>query len=135
MASALAPSYQHRKAWIERLTSQALRSSARDDLVLRLLYAPEAAADVRKMVEQERICCAFLTFDLDERGDAVFVTITAQEAAQILDMLFGQFLAGRRDPPPPSPCGSIVSHETTDEASAGSFGSSQCVRTKFVNAS
>jgi hypothetical protein len=72
--------YQHRIAWIERLTSEALRSSARDDLVLRLLYASEAAGEVQKMVEQERICCAFLIFDLDERADAVCATITAPEA-------------------------------------------------------
>jgi hypothetical protein len=92
--------YQRRVAWIERLTSEALRSSARDDPVLPLLYAPEAAGEVQKMVEQERICCAFLTFDLDERADAVCVTITAPEAARdSADILFGQFLAGRRAHP------------------------------------
>jgi hypothetical protein len=55
---------------------------------------PEAATEVLKMIEQERICCAFLTFDIDQRKDAVCVTITAPEAArEAAHMLFGQFLA------------------------------------------
>jgi hypothetical protein len=48
------------------------------------------------MVEQERRCCAFLAFDLDQQPDAVCVTITAPEAArEAVDMLFGQFTAGQ----------------------------------------
>ena len=87
--------YQNRLAWIETLTRKALRSHARDDLVLRLVYAPEAAAEVRKMVEQERICCAFLMFDLEHETSAVRVTITVPEAARAsADMLFGPFLGG-----------------------------------------
>ena len=86
--------YQNRLAWIETLTRKALRSHARDDLVLHLAYAPEAAAEVRKMVEQERICCAFLMFDLEHEPSAVRVTITVPEAARAsADMLFGSFLA------------------------------------------
>ncbi len=72
-----ATEYRSRIAWIENLTRQALRSHVRDDLVLRLSYTPEAAADVRKMVEQERICCPFLTFDLQQSPEAASVTITA----------------------------------------------------------
>jgi hypothetical protein len=72
-----------------------LRSYVRDDLVLRLFYAPESAVDVRKMIEQEQICCAFLAFDLDQRTDATCVTITAPEAARAAaDMLFEPFLSG-----------------------------------------
>jgi hypothetical protein len=64
-------------------------------LVLHLAYAPEAAAEVRKMVEQERICCAFLMFDLEHEPSAVRVTITVPEAARAsADMLFGPFLGG-----------------------------------------
>ena len=74
--------YQKRIAWIETLARKALRSHVRDDLVLRLVYMPEAAADVRKMVEQERICCAFLTFELRQAPDAVTVRITAPEVAR-----------------------------------------------------
>jgi hypothetical protein len=95
LACCLSPGdYQQRLAWIEALTRKALRSFARDDLVLRLFYAPEAVADVQTMIEQERICCAFLAFDIDQRTDAVRVTITAPEAARAsADMLFKPFLA------------------------------------------
>jgi hypothetical protein len=48
-----------------------LRRYARDDLVLRLFYAPESAVDAQEMVEQERVCCAFLTFDLDQRRRSI----------------------------------------------------------------
>jgi hypothetical protein len=87
--------YQTRLAWIENLTRRALRTHMRNDLVLRLVHAPEAAGEVRKLVEQERMCCAFLTFDLDQRPNAVSVTITAPEAARdSVDVLFGNFLSG-----------------------------------------
>ena len=87
--------YQDRIAWIESLALRALQSHARDDLVLCLSYAPEAAPDVRKMVDQERICCPFLTFDLDHSPEAVRLKIIAPEAARdSADMLFGQFLSG-----------------------------------------
>ncbi len=86
--------YQSRIAWIERVVRKSLREHARDDLVLRLFYAPEAAVEVGRLIEQERQCCAFLTFDLDLQPDAVVVTITATEdSREAADMLFGQFIA------------------------------------------
>jgi hypothetical protein len=82
--------YRRRLAWIDSLARKALRSHDRDDLVLYLAYAPEAAGEVQKMVEQERMCCAFLTFDLHEQADTVCLTITAPEAArESADVLFG----------------------------------------------
>jgi hypothetical protein len=85
--------YQHRIIWIEGLTREALQTHERDDLVLRLVYTPEAASKVREMVEKERICCAFLTFDVLERPDAVCVTITVPEAARAaVDVLLRSFL-------------------------------------------
>jgi hypothetical protein len=98
-----AGAYRNRIAWIKSLTRRALQSHARDDLVLSLAYAPEAVADVRKMVEQERTCCAFLTFDLKEESDCIRVTITVPEAARAsAEMLYEAFLvlpAGRRSLP------------------------------------
>jgi hypothetical protein len=73
--------YQDRIVWIASLTRRAILHYSRADLALSLPYTPEAVADVRKMVEQERICCAFLKFELDEEPDAIRVTITAPEAA------------------------------------------------------
>ena len=90
-----AGAYRNRIAWIEFLTRRALRTHARDDLVLGLDYAPEAAADVQKMVEEERICCAFLTFDLKEEADCIRVTITVPQAARdSANMLFRPLLSG-----------------------------------------
>ena len=66
--------YRDRIAWIESLTRRALRRHARNDLALTLSYALEAVSDVRHMVEQERICCPFLDFDMNESPDAVNVT-------------------------------------------------------------
>jgi hypothetical protein len=87
--------YRRRIAWIAELTRRALRKYSRDELVLRLVYAPGAAEEVRQMVEQERECCAFLAFDLSEGTDAARVTITAPEAARgSADLLFGHFLPG-----------------------------------------
>ena len=60
---------------------------------MRLVYAAEAKADVRKLVEQERLCRAFLTFDLIRSPDNVTVTITAPESARdAVDDLFTLFL-------------------------------------------
>ena len=85
--------YQRRIAWIADLTREALQTHERDDLMLRLVYAPEAAAKVRALVEQERICCAFLTFEVHEHSDAMYVTITAPEdARRAADTLFAPFL-------------------------------------------
>lgn len=87
--------YKNRAAWIENLARTALRNHVRDDLVLRLVYAAHAAEDLQWLVAQERICCACLTFDLDQRRDAVCVTITAPEAARESPICCSsRFLAG-----------------------------------------
>ena len=85
--------YKTRLAWIADLTRDALRSQARRDLQLELVYSADAAARVREMVRNEQVCCAFLTFDLDERPDEIRLTIKAPEdAREAADMLLGQFL-------------------------------------------
>ena len=86
--------FNSRLAWIAELTRDALREHRRDDLVLQLTYAPEAAHRVREMVRREQACCAFLTFDLREEPDAVRLIITAPEDARAAaDTLFEQFVA------------------------------------------
>ena len=81
-------------AWIGELTRDALRSHERQDLVLDLRYAPEAADRVREMVRKEQECCAFLTFAIGEGLHEIRVTITAPEAARkAADELFEQFVA------------------------------------------
>ena len=91
--------YRNRITWIENLTRRALRGHRRDDLKLQLTYAPEAAADVRLMVEHERACCAFLIFALRQEPDAITVTIIVPEAVRrSADMLLVPFLAGQSSP-------------------------------------
>jgi hypothetical protein len=83
-----------RMAWIGELTRDALRSHKRQDLVLDLLYAPEAADRAREMVRKEQECCSFLTFAIREGLDEIRVTITAPEAARkAADELFERFVA------------------------------------------
>jgi hypothetical protein len=85
--------YKTRLAWINELARDALRSHVRRDLELELVYATAAAERVREMVRKEQDCCAFLSFDLDERPGQVRLTITAPERArEAADMLLGQFL-------------------------------------------
>jgi hypothetical protein len=85
--------YKARLAWINELARDALRSHERRDLELELVYAAEAAQRVREMVRTEQDCCAFLSFELDERPGEVRLTIKAPERARdAADALLGQFL-------------------------------------------
>ena len=89
--------FQERIAWIAMLAREALRSYDRDDLVLHLRYAPEATNRVREMMCKEETCCAFLTFEMHEFRDEVWLTITAPENARaVADALFEPFIAAVR---------------------------------------
>ena len=91
--------YRNRIRRIEHLTLCALRDFQRDDLTLLLTYSLEAYADVRLMIEQERACCEFLSFTVQEKPDAVIVTVIApKEARGTADMLFAPFIVGRSSP-------------------------------------
>jgi len=92
--SLAARDFQARLAWIAALNARSLRSHRRDDLVLRLIYTPDAADAVREMVTGEQACCAFLKFvtRLDQVG--FHLTITAPEAArEAADLVFAPFVA------------------------------------------
>lgn len=87
-------SLTERVQWIAGLNARALVGARRSDLQLELEYAPAAIDDVRRMIAQEQSCCAFLTFDLAERPDAVRVVVTAPETARdAAEQLFGPFQA------------------------------------------
>jgi hypothetical protein len=73
--------YRARLAEIAALSREALRHVERRGLTLDLRYAPEAAARVRRLVEQERACCAFLQFELHEDAQEVRLLVTAPPAA------------------------------------------------------
>ena len=90
--------FRERLAWIAALTRDTMRSYDRDDLVLNLRYAPEAASRVRGMVRKEQACCSFLTFEMHEPPDEVRLTIRAPENARAsADALFELFIAPARD--------------------------------------
>lgn len=96
--------FRERIAWIASLTRDALRSHDRDDLVLRLRYAPEAASRVGEMIRKEQMCCAFLMFEVREDPDEVQLTITAPENARaVADALFEPFVAAARPASEPAP--------------------------------
>lgn len=85
---------QDRLAWIATLVRDALRGSERDDLTLRLQFAPEAVQHIQELVRKEQACCSFLTFEMDARPQEIWLTIRAPEAARALaDALFVQFTA------------------------------------------
>ena len=84
--------YRHRLASISELARAALLDHRRDNRSLHLAYAPEAAARVRRMVEEERVCCPFLVIELEETASAVFVGITPPRLdPAMLDILFDHF--------------------------------------------
>lgn len=80
---------------INELARQWLRNHRRMDLLLELDYAPEAVAQIRQMVEEERRCCAFLSFELRETDGGIRVSIRApEEAREAAGHLFEQFTGG-----------------------------------------
>lgn len=82
-----------RLADIERLTHEHLRSHRLDGRVLHLVYDPSASMEVSRIVDLERVCCAFLDFRLESTVDAAELTISAPEnATEAASWLFAQFL-------------------------------------------
>jgi hypothetical protein len=100
IACTLSPAgYRARLAEIADLSRQALRHVERRGLTLDLRYASEAAARVRRLVEEERRCCPFLQFDLHESAHEARLLVTAPPAAAeaVSDLLFE--LTGRHPAP------------------------------------
>ena len=95
IACTLTPGEMHdRLAWIANLNKEALIAHQREDLVLKLTFAPGAVLRVREMVRGEQACCAFLLFDLKEMTQEIRLTITAPEEARgAADALFEKFVA------------------------------------------
>ncbi|BAM93113.1 hypothetical protein S58_71480 [Bradyrhizobium oligotrophicum S58] len=104
-----------RMARIAALNRDALFHHERDDLVLRLTYAPEASPRVQRLVNAEQSCCAFLAFDLQESPGALNLTITAPERARdAADALFETFLSGApASPPAASSCACATTKRPT----------------------
>lgn len=89
-----------RTAWIAALNRSSLRSHRHDGLLLVLEYAPDAAPQIRDLVEREQQCCAFLAFHVYESAHGVRLRIEAPaEALDEAERLFAPFLTGAVAPP------------------------------------
>jgi hypothetical protein len=69
-------------------------SGAANVMMLRLRFAPEAVQRIQDMMHKEQGCCSFLSFELEERPQELWLIIRAPEAARAAaDALFAQFTA------------------------------------------
>lgn len=85
--------FKDRLAWIEELTRDALRGYERAGLSLTLRYASHARQRVQELVHKEQACCSFLSFDIREQADELWLTIKTPEDAQTtVNALFEPFL-------------------------------------------
>src|SRR6516162_6500505 len=76
---------QDRRAWIDAL-------------------AREAIPRIQDMLRKEQACCGFLTFEMEERPQELWLIIRAPEAARAAaDVLFAQFTGSAG-----SPCGKAI---------------------------
>lgn len=93
-----------RLAEIGALAGRALLSHEQDGRTLRLRYSSDAAEELRRLVDRERQCCAFLEFSMQERPDAVYLSITAPiDAGEFAPLLYSHFIerkvaSEQRDP-------------------------------------
>lgn len=94
IACTLTPGDQNERfAWIAALNRTALLRYTRNDLVLTLFYKPRAIGEVRELVQREQSCCAFLSFEIEERLGEIRLAITAPEATrEAADLVFEQFV-------------------------------------------
>lgn len=76
---------------IQRLVD-GLRSRERDGRRVRLSFDPSVTGVVAAFVRDESACCAFYDFAVEERDDAVELTVGAPAGAEpLLDSLYAAF--------------------------------------------
>jgi hypothetical protein len=106
--------FKARLGELKELTQDALISARRDDLTLHLRYALTAENRVRRMVEKEQECCAFLAFDLRLGATTIELCITAPAGARDgVGAIYSQFLENAPDVPGEMPPGDIQPSSTT----------------------
>lgn len=90
---------------LRRLADTSLQSHQLEGNVLRLVYTPDAASEVKAVVDLERDCCQFLDFHIQESASGVHLTITAPEGiGPAAEWLFSQFMPTTRAAVPARPC-------------------------------
>ncbi|WP_332823692.1 hypothetical protein [Ramlibacter sp.] len=91
---ALAP----RIALLRQLADRHLAGHHLKGRTLLIRYRPAAFAELCRIVELERSCCAFLRFRLEQDAEGCELTITAPEGAEdAMRWLAAQFLAAPED--------------------------------------
>jgi hypothetical protein len=73
--------FEERIAWIAQLNRDGLRAHRREGASLHLHYDAAVPERVHELVRKESACCAFLSFAIEEEGDAIVVTITVPDRA------------------------------------------------------
>lgn len=97
--------FRKRLERIGRLNRKHLKRHEQDGLTLRLVYQPPARGEIRKLVELERTCCAFLNFEIEERQGELVLKIDAPERARVAaESMFADFTSGA-SPARASACG------------------------------
>jgi hypothetical protein len=90
---------------LRRLAGTSLQSHQLEGNVLRLAYRPDAASEVKAVVDLERDCCRFLDFHVQEGASRVDLTITAPEGVgPAAEWLFAQFMPATSAKAPARPC-------------------------------
>jgi hypothetical protein len=75
------PALATRVADIGRLCLRHLRTHSLEGRTLRLAFAPAAAAEIERLIDLERACCAFLHFEIVQRGEEIELAIVAPARA------------------------------------------------------
>ena len=91
---------------IREFTATNLLSHECAGRTLRLRYRPDCAPRLKRIVELEKVCCAFLDFEVTETPADVSLTITApSRASEATGWLFSQFLPMTTSLPLVAGCG------------------------------
>ncbi|WP_341892581.1 hypothetical protein [Variovorax sp. YR752] len=94
-----------RLAWIRGVTERSLLAHRHEGRELRLVYRPDAADELRRIVNLERDCCAFLDFALEATATEMVLTITSPaDTEPDAQRLFAQFLPAARPAAPACGC-------------------------------
>jgi hypothetical protein len=94
-----------RLAWIRAVTERSLLTHRLEGRTLRLVYRPDAADELRRIVDLERACCAFLDSALEASAAEMVLTITSPAGSEPeAQWLFAQFLPAARPAAPTCGC-------------------------------
>lgn len=82
-----------RLARIRRLTQRSLLRHRLEGNTLNLAYHVDASNEVRSIIELERVCCAFLEFEVAQSDDEIVLSIRApEESGEASQWLFANFI-------------------------------------------